>query len=388
LDIKDREDVTHWDVIVSHSDDDGATWSTPVIALAAQAGFFGYDKPWIDADNTHVYVTTTQFYLDGSSSIALASSSDRGASFLNSAAPVILDNVEYPRAVQGSRPTVGPSGEVLVAWYDSGDDGPRIGSFEINTARSVDFGTSFDPSVVAVTDSFELPFWLGPLAGYHFWWAGMDPDVEIDAKGNAHIVYTHDPVANPLSVPGIPGGVSTTSEDGDIRYITSSGPSFTTWSSPVTVSDDASGKAQGFPALEIQHDGTLNVIWEDHRLSSTDNLYYDIFYSRKPPDHGAVWSRNDRVTDVSSISDYIFKGDYIDLTSNSTLLFGVWTDRRHQTSIFELEDNVFGSRIIPGGAAPRCASTLASDVDVIPADLLTDNESNVLTPNGKKQKQT
>ncbi len=60
----------------------------------------------------------------------------------------------------------------------------------------------------------------------------MMPDVEIDAHGDAHIVYTHDPVANP-------GGVSTTPEDGDIRYITSSGPFFTTWSSPVTVNDDA-----------------------------------------------------------------------------------------------------------------------------------------------------
>jgi uncharacterized repeat protein (TIGR01451 family) len=387
LDEKDPADGTRWDILVSHSDDNGATWSTPVIALRAQPGFFGYDKPWIDADNSHVYVTATKFGPGRSRSIALASSSDKGASFPNSAAPVLLDTVLFPRLVEGARPTVGPNGEVLVAWYDSGPDGPFIGSFEINTARSGNFAASFDPSVVAVTDSFELPYWLGPFASYHRWWAGMLPDVEIDAKGDAHIVYAHDPVANPLFIPGIPGGVSTTPEDGDIRYITSSGPSFTTWSSPVTVNDDASGTAQGFPALEIQNGDTLHVIWEDHRLSSTDNLYYDIFYSRKLPGQGVGWSTNFRVSDASSISDFIFVGDYIDLTSNSTLLFGVWTDRRHQTSIVAYEDNVFGSRIIAGGAAPSSASALASDVVFIPASLATDgtalfSDSALLHPGG------
>ncbi|HJZ57453.1 MAG TPA: sialidase family protein [Gemmataceae bacterium] len=371
LDIKGDGDVTHSDVLVSHSDDNGATWSTPVIALRAQPGFFGYDKPWIDADNTHVYVTATKFSLSGSDSIALARSSNKGASFPNSAAPVLLDTVSFPRLVIGARPTVGPNGEVLVAWYDSGADGPWIGSFEINTARSGNFAASFDPAVVAVTDSFELPYWLGPFASYHRWWAGMTPDVEIDAKGDAHIVYTHDPVANPLTIPGIPGGVSTTPEDGDIRYITSRGPSFTTWSSPVTINDDASGTAQGYPALEIQNGDTLHVIWEDHRLSSTDNLSYDIFYSRKVPGQGVGWAQNFRVSDASSISDFIFTGDYIDLTSNSSLLFGVWTDRRHQSSIVAYEDNVFGSRIIAGGAAPNSASALASNIAFIPASPAT-----------------
>jgi len=52
------------------------------------------------------------------------------------------------------------------------------------------------------------------------------------------------------------------------------------------------------------------------------------------------------------MSDFIFIGDYIGITSNNTTLFGIWTDRRDKLSIFVFEDNVFGSLIISGGATP------------------------------------
>jgi hypothetical protein len=201
-----------------------------------------------------------------------------------------------------------------------------------------------------VTDSFELPFWLGPFIFYHRWWGGMFPDVELTPGGSAHIVYTHDPVAG-----------SANEEDGDIRYVTSSGSPYTSWSSPVTVNDDGMVRAQGYAALDVQYGGqasVLNAMWEDHRLSPTvpiafpnsSNLYYDQFYSRKIPGVPG-WMENLRVSDVSSIVDFVFIGDYVDLTS-SNKLFGIWTDRRDKLSIFDFEDDVFGSEIIPGGGTP------------------------------------
>ena len=54
------------------------------------------------------------------------------------------------------------------------------------------------------------------------------------------------------------------------------------------------------------------------------------------------------MSDSSSISDFIFLGDYNDLTSVHSFLFGIWTDRRHQSDIFAFEDNVFGSGIRAG----------------------------------------
>ena len=397
-----------FDILVSFSDDGGVTWSAPVVALDADSTKFtfdfsdgafaiidpgfDYDKPWIgthvDAtQSNYVYVTATRFdnFGDFLNHIAFAGSSAKGASGLWDAPAILEDGAASPTfvLVQGSRPTGGLGGEVLVAWFHSGSDGFAQGAFEIHARRSPDHGATWDPVTVASFDGFEVPLALGPFFFYYSWGGSMFPDVEIDRSGGAHIVYTHDPEKNGGCPPPFPAdfqGCSTTPEDGDIRYISSAGPPYAFWSAPVTVNDDHSGRAQGYAALKIQHDGTLNVIWDDHRLSpdlptstvencqtlllncDSPNLYYDIFYSRKVPGQGAGWSKNIRVTDTSSISQFAFQGDYIDLAANSTRLFGIWTDRRHQT-IFGVHDgiidfpaafdnNVFGSRIIAGGGAP------------------------------------
>lgn len=50
----------NWDILVSHSDDNGVTWSAPVIALDGNPAAFVYDKPWIDTheldDSQSAYV--------------------------------------------------------------------------------------------------------------------------------------------------------------------------------------------------------------------------------------------------------------------------------------------------------------------------------------------
>jgi hypothetical protein len=370
-----------FDILVSHSDDNGATWSAPVVALAGQALIlkfspfqivqpgFDYDKPWI---NTHmdrgesnwVYVTATRFnnFTPGLSPIAIhfTRSDNGGASF---AAPATLENASGNVVIQGSHPAGGVGGDVLVAWYNSGTDGFLIGSFEIHTRRSSDHGATFDPVVVAATDSFELPFFLGPLGFYERWWGGMFPSLAIDAGGGAHIVYTHDPV-NPRT----PAGFAS-AESGDIRYISSDGPLYNFWSAPITVNDDGLERAQGFPAINTQHNGTVDVVWYDHRLSPTlsnstqfqcfvqgicdsSNLHYDVFYARKVPGQSGFFD-NFRVSDTSSIVQFDFIGDYIGLAANDTDLFAVWTDRRNRTSIFQTDNDVFGSRIIAGGATPK-----------------------------------
>jgi hypothetical protein len=386
-------DVTQdFDILVSYSDDDGATWTGPVVALNGDPATFRviaatgvvvsvsdmgfvYDKPWIgthidESESGWVYVTATRFNNFNPppfppSAIAFTRSPTKATGW---SGPVILDTGSTAApgvVVQGSRPTGGIEGDVLVAWYQSGSDGFLTGSFNIRVRHSSDHGTTWGPIVNAATDNFELPFFLGPLNFYKRWWPAMMPDVEIDPGGEAHIVYTHDPVAG-----------NVTPEAGDIRYVTSSGPPFLNWTVPVTVNDDNSGRAQGFAAIETRGGGkssSLHVIWEDTRLSpnlpisppaqcltgpvatrecNSPNLFYDIFYSRKVPSGGTGWFRNFRVSEASSIQDFDFGGDYIEITANATTLLGVWTDRRDKLTVFDFEDDVFGSRIIAGGAAP------------------------------------
>lgn len=363
-----------FDIVISYSDDDGGTWTGPIVALNGAPTIitfnppnpptivpgFEYDKNWhgthLDASESNwVYVTATRFdeFAPFACHIAFTRSSNQGQTW---SAPVLLDSSVGScgsgtnPVVQGSRPTGGVGGEVLVAWFNSGTDGWLNGGFLIRTRRSGNFGAAFDPAVAAATDSFELPFWLGPSAFYHRWWGGMFPDVEIDPGGNAHIVYTHDSAANP-------GGVSQTPEDGDVRYVTSLGAPYGagSWSVPETVNDDGLVRAQGYAAMETDGGGSshVHVIWEDHRLSpsvpavfpNSSNLFYDIFYSRKTPGESG-WRPNSRVTEASSINDFIFIGDYNDLAI-SNKVFAIFTDRRHRTSIFQFEENVFGSQITP-----------------------------------------
>jgi hypothetical protein len=397
------------DVVVSHSDNDGRQWSRPVLALDGDPSSvtfdpetgelvdfepgFDFDKPWIAAHVTakgqskelrrRVYVSATRFdtFNPGfACAIVVTRSTDRAESWR---APLELESsggdCGAPVLVQGSRPSAGPGDQIVVAWYNSGADGPFQGGFEIRTVFS-NGGTQWRRPVTAVRDSFEAPFFLGPFAFYHRWGGTMFPDVEIAADGRAHLVYTHDPEENGFTVVDPVTGeeiflpdVSTTAEDGDIRYIRSPGKPYASWSAPVTLNDDGLVRAQGYPALETSQDDhgktTLHVLWEDHRRSpegptdpdrfgESSNLYYDVFSTSRRPGRG--WSRNTRVTDKRSIVDFIFIGDYFDITtSGGRLVFGIWTDRRHQTNIgasldengeivideAALEDNVFGARL-------------------------------------------
>ena len=228
------------DIVVSFSDNDGATWTGPILVLDGSSlgpVQFIYDKPWIGThidvpgaqpNNNLVYVTATLFRalpapsLPYPDAIAFTRSTDGG---LNWAGSRILDvgrdaaTGVLPILVQGSRPIGGLGNDVLVAWFHSGEDGQGAqtgiggGHFQIRTARSPDGGLTFAAPVIAVQDNFEVPFFLGPLGSYHRWWTTMFPDVEIDSVGVAHIAYVHDPVSGTM-----------TGEDGDVRYIRSAGP--------------------------------------------------------------------------------------------------------------------------------------------------------------------
>ena len=348
-----------WDILVSHSEDNGLTWSVPVIALQGNPASYIYDKPWIathsfnPGQSTFVYVTATQFGFSGPDHIAFSRSADSGLNF-NSTSPTLFDSATAPVTVQGSRPAAGPGTDVLVAWYDSGPDGWLNGGFQIKVAHSADNGATFGTPVIAAAETCcELPFWLGPSAFYHRWWGGMFPSVAIDGKGGAHIAYTYTPVNQ-----NTPQGFSST-YSGDIRYIASVGVPYDVWSTPITVNDDGLPRGHGFPAIAAGMDGTVWLSWEDHRLSpdmptafpNSSNLYYDNFVARKVPGQNAFFT-NLRASDSSSISQKSFIGDYTGITLGSGTTYAVWTDRRNRTDIFDANNDVFGSRVIAGGGTP------------------------------------
>lgn len=367
------------DVVFSRSSDDGKTWTPPVRALdgalssitySCTPGYpdgcvidewirgSAYERPSLAAgddacDASSIYVVSTQFPEGGFPTpptiIMFARSRDRGTSW---GSPQALDAGQTgTREVMthGPRVATGSRGEVLVAWYHSGDDGPQFGRFDIRARRSANRGETWDPIVTAAADELETGSSLGSRA-YKRWWTTMFPSLVVDVQRRAHIVYTHDPEP-----------IAATAEEGDIRYVTSSGPPYTDWPAPANVNDDGMGRAQGFASLAARRHGHTTIVeavWEDTRLAP-DSMpgmtpaqaqlsLYDVFHARLVPALGAGWSGNRRISDVSSVQNRASTNDRTALTANhSGLIFAAWSDRRGRTLPTEPGDDVFGSRVAP-----------------------------------------
>ena len=362
-----------WDIFVTTSNDNGMTWSEPVLALdGAPTSFdrsfpggivdftsgFTYYRPWIStpqdsAGRDWIYLTATrrdhQVETPENCYIHFARSEDGSATWSE---PVVLDQTSEGNdcgifgffettEVDGSRPAGGPGGNVLVAWFHAGSDGSGVGEFEIRTRASTDHGSTWNEIVTAVTDSHErfiFSRWIEPSF----------PDVEIDARGGAHIAYSHDPTQPDVGEPW-------DADEGDIRYIQSSGAPYDNWSAPVTVNDDGRERTQSWAALETQlvkKTVYVYLMWADFRLSpeptsehpETEHLY-DIYAAWKRAD-STRWSPNRRISDESSSWTEATIGEYFDLTASPRFAYGVWTDRRANQGFFNHDTDVFGSRIL------------------------------------------
>jgi hypothetical protein len=96
------------------------------------------------------------------------------------------------------------------------------------------------------------------------------------------------------------------------------------------LNDDGLEQAQGFPAIEVQYGGEASTVHAMGRPPQPpfgvqrESLLRHLLLQARPGANG--WMPNIRVTETSSVSDFLFKGDYNDLTA-SNKLFGVWTDR-------------------------------------------------------------
>jgi hypothetical protein len=354
-----RPELSTADVLVTRSSN-GVNWSFPKVAIrGADYDHDGLldlpDKPWLDVHhfpnrsgaNSQVYVTTTLFAANGDVHILFSRSSNFASSF---SAPGFLATEPESSAIvlQGSRPIGGRDRDVLVCWYNSEADGwgPEVGGggvFDIRCRTSSDFGVTFGGEFAAVDNmSFELPFFLGPRVGfagaYHRWWGGMEPSMAITEDGVAHMVFAADPK---------PGQTRTSFEDGDIYYVRSPRP-YSSWTPPAKISDDTRRRSQGYPTItakKVSGGSVVVAFWEDHRNSVVDNELYDIFSDQTLPS----WGADIRISDLSSFSDFVFIGDYIDSSASRVLsdraVHVIWTDRSDKTSEFDLEDDIYNDRL-------------------------------------------
>lgn len=367
-----RADGSSSDIVVTVADGEDPTTilSGPTIVLPGGADLV--DKNWLgvhtfdSADGVsdggaYVYVTGTVFFSGGGCGLLVNRSADYGVTWDFGAGAGMLFGGPTSDCdhsfLHGARVDGGPGAQVLICYYNSEIDGfapdvlpPALSNrFDITCVSSADrFTTPSAPITVANNVPYELDFYLGPSAPsnptvplYHRWWPGMLPSVAIDHRGFAHVTFAMDPTASKVDA-----------ESGNVQYTRSTGnplnnPPYTTWTARVTLSGV---RAQGFPNVVAQRSNlTTNsyvyVAFYDHYRSTTaaPNRIYDVRF-RKSLNGGVTFGVPVRVTEVVSLSDFDFIGDYFGTATTMRRFHLAWTDRGDKTDILDFEDDVFADR--------------------------------------------
>ncbi len=336
-------------IAVIKSGDGGFTWTEPTLAAWGDIRIFSDrveiispDKPWmavgpsrLNPDSDAIYITYTEFKVSYpfmadfpflgvptvSVTIKMVKSEDGGETwskpiavsptFSYVAGEIGHEGRSYGRIVQGSYVAVAPDGRVYVAYYDSLSDGPFRGQFAVMITWSDDGGETWE-TPVRVTIMDELDYYLRPTIFRA--WSSMFPQLAISPDGqNIYIAFA----ANP------PGP-----DDSDIYFVKSTDRGLT-WSTPKRVNDDLSDRDQFFPAMAVDPEGVIHIMWGDRRDDPKD-IRYHIYYTFSN-DTGESFIENGRVSDYPSnpsLGIPIFIGDYFAMAAGENDVYLVWTDSR------------------------------------------------------------
>jgi hypothetical protein len=228
------------------------------------------------------------------------------------------------RTIQGPAPVVDSLGNVYVTWLDSTDDEAMKGLGELYMAKSEDGGVTFDKPV-RIASFLEIPF--RPRNAFFRYWASAFPKVAVGPNDELYVVYTALPPENP-------------NDEGDVYFIRSTNGG-TRWSRPERLNQDETANVQFFPAIDVDPNGTLHVMWGDMRDDPVGTRYH-IYYTSSE-DQGDTWGFTNeelalqvpdtRVTDFSTnpnraFPSGVFIGDYFGLEATGEEVYMVWADGR------------------------------------------------------------
>ncbi len=309
-------------IIVSSSDDNGATWSAPVMAATKTSAADFNDKSWVTVDDNaaspyfgRVYLSWTEFRSktatgNGSEPVMVTSSADGGRSF---AAPDQLsaayNNRKRPGR-QGSSVTTGPDGRVYVAFE-------QLDKQVVSISR--DGGKSFGKLIIAGT----VADIADPIPGANFRTDSF-PTIGADPRAGSNTVYL--------------AWANRTAAGGRI-VVARSIDGGATWAAAVTVSGAAQGYAF-FQGLDVAPDGRVDVGFQgltaiDPSTFGGGNASIDSWATSMAA--GGSWSAPVKVSTASSDPAASaqnnlarqFWGDYNQVASTSAGAFFIFTDSRN-----------------------------------------------------------
>lgn len=293
-------------IVVQKSTNGGMNWNN--------GAFTGYvppkqqDKEWICVDprNNNLYMTWTQFDAYGSSSpsdssvILFSRSTNGGESWsdavrINKIAGNCIDN---GNTVEGAVPTVGPNGEIYVAWS---------GPLGIVMDRSTDEGLTWLDEEIFVTSQ--------P--------GGWDYEIPGISRANGLPVTICDisngPDRGTIYINWSDQRNGTTDTD---VFLIKSIDGGNTWGQVKRVNDDPPGKQQFFTWLTIdQKNGNLYFVFYDRR--NYTNNQTDVYMGRST-DGGETIS-NFKVSETPfNPSSSVFFGDYTNITAYDGKVRPIW----------------------------------------------------------------
>lgn len=305
------EPSTYWPdrIVVHRSTDKGRNW-THEFGIGFVSGKV-QDKEWLVADITNsdykgnLYVSWTQFDKYNSSNpadktiIRFSRSIDKGETWTT---PIKISDIEGncldgDDALEGAVPTVGPHGEVYVAWS---------GYEKIYFDKSLDGGITFGKDKVVATQPGGWDYSIPGIYRCN----GM-PITCCDIsnsphRGNIYINWSDQR-----------NGTSNT----DI-FIIKSSDGGETWSNPIRVNDDNSNRQQFFTWMTVDPmTGYIYIVFYDRRNTSGNAT--DVFVARSKD--GGETFENFKVSESSfNPNDAIFFGDYTNIAALNGKVYPIW----------------------------------------------------------------
>ena len=324
---------------VIRSTDNGATWTTGVVAVAGQ------DKNWMVADQTsgpnsgNIYTGMTPGNF--------ARSTNLGASWTTT-------NTFSTQNLPGFMICIGPNGSTdggnVFVVTNSGSAFASTYTFYLSTNGGLNF---------TLKSAQNFSNYVGTNVGGRNSVQNMRtrpyPFIVADQstgtyRGRLYLVYASNNPSGNANKPDI-----------FCRYSTDQG---TTWSSAVTVNDDvpSTGNHQWHPSIWCDvGSGRLFVKWMDTRDTPTSDSAY--IYASYSDDGGVTWAQNQRISNQKMRINCTscpgggtprYQGDYDAIISSDNQSLMMWTDFRN---------NNFGSFV---GYFPDFAMTVAPNSVIIP----------------------